>query len=149
MIITSQCYQIILPLIFKDSNHKIYLHSQSFLQILAKLYYRSWFLPLDHPGSSNDLRWSNLPQIECSWRKSNSSESKSWNCHRHNFPCQLWVHSWSENPQFYYFILLGLLSWLADKLHFILSYKAGFYKQNTPQSPPSHLQDYSKCNNAR
>jgi hypothetical protein len=26
------------------------------------------------------------------------------------------------------FFLIGLWSWLADKLHFILSYEAGFYK---------------------
>jgi len=26
------------------------------------------------------------------------------------------------------FFLVGIWSWLADKLHFILSYEAGFYK---------------------
>ncbi len=36
---------------------------------------------------------------------------------------------------------VGIWSWLADKLHFILGYEA--------QSPPSLLQDYSICNNAR
>jgi hypothetical protein len=28
----------------------------------------------------------------------------------------------------YFFFLVGIWSWLADKLHFILSYKAGIYK---------------------
>ena len=32
---------------------------------------------------------------------------------------------------------------------FIQSYVAGFYKLTIPQSPPSHLRDYSTCNNAR
>jgi hypothetical protein len=27
-----------------------------------------------------------------------------------------------------YFFFVGIWSWLADKLHFILSYEAGFYK---------------------
>ncbi len=34
-------------------------------------------------------------------------------------------------------------------LQFILCYVAGFYKPAIPQGPPSHLQDYSTCNNAR
>jgi len=34
-------------------------------------------------------------------------------------------------------------------LQFILYHIAGFYKPTVPQSPPSHLQDYSICNNAR
>jgi len=29
---------------------------------------------------------------------------------------------------FFFFFFVGILSWLADKLHFILSYEAGFYK---------------------
>jgi hypothetical protein len=34
-------------------------------------------------------------------------------------------------------------------LKFTLSYLAGFWKPTIPQSPPSHLQDYSICSNAR
>jgi len=35
----------------------------------------------------------------------------------------------SEKRYFYiYIFFVGFWSWLADKLHFILSYKAGFYK---------------------
>ena len=34
-------------------------------------------------------------------------------------------------------------------LQFILCHVAGFYKPTIPQSPPSHLRDYSTCNNAR
>jgi hypothetical protein len=40
------------------------------------------------------------------------------------------------------------LSWLTS-LQFIQYYVAGFYKPTIPQSPPSHLRDYSTCNNAR
>ena len=35
------------------------------------------------------------------------------------------------------------------RLQFIQYHGAGFYKPTIPQSPPSHLQDYSTCNNAR
>jgi hypothetical protein len=34
-------------------------------------------------------------------------------------------------------------------LQFIQYHVAGFYKPTIPQTPPSHLQDYSTCNNAR
>ncbi len=34
-------------------------------------------------------------------------------------------------------------------LQFILYHVAGFYKPTITQSPPSHLRDYSTCNNAR
>ncbi len=34
-------------------------------------------------------------------------------------------------------------------LQFILCHVAGFYKPTIPQSPPSHLRDYSTSNNAR
>jgi hypothetical protein len=34
-------------------------------------------------------------------------------------------------------------------LQFILCHVAGFYKLTIPQSLPSHLRDYSTCNNAR
>ncbi len=47
------------------------------------------------------------------------------------------------------FYLLGFgLSWLTS-LKFIQYHVAGFYKPPIPQSPPSHLRDYSTCNNAR
>jgi hypothetical protein len=51
-----------------------------------------------------------------------------------------------------FFLLLldfGLsLSWLTS-LQFNQFHVAGFYKPTIPQSPPSHLWDYSTCNNAR
>jgi hypothetical protein len=34
-------------------------------------------------------------------------------------------------------------------LQFIQYHVAGFYKPTIPPSPPSHLRDYSTCNNAR
>ena len=34
-------------------------------------------------------------------------------------------------------------------LQFIQYHVARFYKPTVPQSPPSHLRDYSTCNNAR
>ncbi len=34
-------------------------------------------------------------------------------------------------------------------LQFIQYHVAGFYKPTIPQSPPSHMLDYSTCNNAR
>ena len=34
-------------------------------------------------------------------------------------------------------------------LQFILYHVTGFYKPTIPQSPPSHFQDYSICNNLR
>jgi hypothetical protein len=34
-------------------------------------------------------------------------------------------------------------------LQFIQYHVTGFYKPTIPQSPPSHLQDYSTCNNPR
>ncbi len=40
------------------------------------------------------------------------------------------------------------LCWLTS-LQFIQYHIAGFYKQTIPQSPPSHLRDYSTCNKAR
>ena len=42
-----------------------------------------------------------------------------------------------ENPCAIIFFV-GICSWLADKLYFILSYEAVFYKPNCPQSPTSH-----------
>jgi hypothetical protein len=44
-----------------------------------------------------------------------------------------------------FFVFVGLWSQSADKL----TIHSGFYKPTIPQSPPSHLQDYSTCNNAR
>ncbi len=40
------------------------------------------------------------------------------------------------------------LSWLTS-LQFILCHVSVFYKPTIPQSPPSHLRDYSTCNSAR
>ncbi len=40
------------------------------------------------------------------------------------------------------------LSWLTS-LQFIQYPVAGFYKPSIPQSPSSHLRDYSTCNNAK
>ena len=47
-----------------------------------------------------------------------------------------------------FFLLDFGLSQLTS-LQFIQYHVAGFYKPTIPQSPPSHLQDYSICNNAR
>jgi hypothetical protein len=44
---------------------------------------------------------------------------------------------------------VGLWSQSADKLTIIQYHVAVFYKPTIPQSPPSHLRDYSTCNNAR
>jgi hypothetical protein len=46
---------------------------------------------------------------------------------------------------FVFFFGLSLLT----SLQFIQYRVAGFYKPTIPQSPPSHLRDYSTCNNAR
>jgi WD40 repeat protein len=59
---------------------------------------------------------------------------------------RLVIHS-----SFHSFFLLLLdfgLSRLTS-LQFIQYHVAEFYKPTIPQSPPSHLQDYSTCNNAR
>jgi hypothetical protein len=47
-----------------------------------------------------------------------------------------------------FFLLDFGLSWLTS-LQFIQYHVAGFYKPTIPQSPPSHLWNYSTCNNAR
>ncbi len=47
-----------------------------------------------------------------------------------------------------FFLLDFGLRWLTS-LQFIQYHLAGFYKPTIPQSPPSHLQDYSTCNNPR
>jgi hypothetical protein len=49
---------------------------------------------------------------------------------------------------FFFFLLDFGLSRLTS-LQFIQYHVAGFYKLTIPQSPPSHLQDYSICNIAR
>ncbi len=46
------------------------------------------------------------------------------------------------------FFLDFRLSWLTS-LQFIQYHVAGFYKPTIPQSSPSHLPEYSICNNAR
>jgi hypothetical protein len=48
----------------------------------------------------------------------------------------------------HFFLLDFGFIWLTS-LQFIQYHVAGFYKLTIPQSPPSHLQDYSTCNNAR
>jgi hypothetical protein len=50
---------------------------------------------------------------------------------------------------YYFFFLLDFGLSRLTSLQFIQYHVAGFYKPTIPQSPPSHLQDYSKCNNAR
>jgi hypothetical protein len=49
---------------------------------------------------------------------------------------------------FFFFCWTFGLSRLTS-LQFIQYHVAGFYKPTIPQSLPSHLQDYSICNNAR
>ena len=48
---------------------------------------------------------------------------------------------------FWFFLDFGLSR--LTSLQFIQNHVAGFYKPTIPQTPPSHLQDYSTCNNAR
>jgi hypothetical protein len=70
--------------------------------------------------------------------------------------CSFYKVSFFEKFQIYvsiwvfgiFFLLDFGLSWLTS-LQFIQYHVAGFYKPTVPQSPPSHLQDYSTCNNAR
>jgi hypothetical protein len=47
------------------------------------------------------------------------------------------------------FYLLGFGLRPLTSLQFIQYHVAGFYKPTIPQSPPSHLREYSTCNNAR
>jgi hypothetical protein len=53
----------------------------------------------------------------------------------------------STNFKFLFFGGVGLSR--LTSLQFIQYHVAGFYKPTIPQSPPSHLRDYSTCNNAR
>jgi hypothetical protein len=50
---------------------------------------------------------------------------------------------------FFFFFLLDFGLSRLESLQFIQYHVAGFYKPTIPQSPPSLLQDYSTCNNAR
>ncbi len=50
---------------------------------------------------------------------------------------------------YYFFFLLDFGLSQLTSLQFIQYHVAGFYKPTIPQSPPSHLWDYSTCNNAR
>ncbi len=53
---------------------------------------------------------------------------------------------------FFVFVFVFLLDFglrRLTSLQFIQYHVAGFYKPTIPQSPPSLLQDYSTCNNAR
>ena len=66
---------------------------------------------------------------------------------RQHFLCQRfcwWLWTRVDLNFFFDFGLSHLTS-----LQFILYHAAWFYKPTIPQSPPSHLQDYSTCNNAR
>ena len=47
----------------------------------------------------------------------------------------------------FFFLLLDFGLSRLTSLQFIQYHVAGFYKPTIPQSPPSHLQDYSTCNN--
>ncbi len=52
--------------------------------------------------------------------------------------------------QVFYFSFFALWSWSAyNSFYTIYVHVAGFYKPTVSQSPPSHLQDYSICNNVR
>jgi hypothetical protein len=53
------------------------------------------------------------------------------------------------NHFFFFFLLLDFGLSRLTSLQFLQYQVAGFYKPTIPQSPPSHLQDYSICNNAR
>ncbi len=101
----------------------------------------------------NDVLWcNNLPNYhqllqhwileDCSRIKINSSLRSTANCTKND----------SSKDRNYIYIFLFLLdfglSWLTS-LQFIQYHVAGFYKLTIPQSPPSHLRDYSTCNNAR
>jgi hypothetical protein len=70
-------------------------------------------------------------------------DSISQTCSKSTFFCWIAAH-------FYFYFFVGLWSQSADKLtiHSIPCI-AGFYKPTIPQSLPSHLRDYSTCNNAR
>jgi hypothetical protein len=57
-----------------------------------------------------------------------------------------------QNCDFFFFFFFFLLDFGLSpltSLQFIQYHVAGFYKPTIPQSPPSHLRDYSTCNNAR
>ena len=62
--------------------------------------------------------------------------------------CKKSLISFEKYTIFFFFLLDFGLSRLTS-LQFIQYHAAGFYKPTIPQSPPSHLQDYSICNNAR
>jgi hypothetical protein len=48
-------------------------------------------------------------------------------------------------PVFFLFFFLGIWSWLADKLHFNLSYEAGLYKSSKSTLPFAGLQHMQQC----
>ncbi len=60
-----------------------------------------------------------------------------------------WTPISSKSILFFSFFLLEFGLSRLTSLQFILNHEAGFYKPTIPQSPPSLLQDYSICNNAR
>jgi hypothetical protein len=75
-------------------------------------------------------------------------------------PVFLHMHIKGNSCVFIFFVfvcrIMYLIFFLLDfglsrltSLQFIQYHVAGFYKPTIPQSPPSHLRDYSTCNNAR
>ncbi len=57
------------------------------------------------------------------------------------------IHRIDSSPFFFFFFDFGISRLIS--LQFIQYHVAGFYEPTTPQSPPSHLRDYSTCKNAR
>ena len=60
-----------------------------------------------------------------------------------------WSRSVLITPLLFFLFLWDFGLSQLTSLQFIQRYVAGFYKLTIPQSPPSHLQDYSICKNAR
>ncbi len=54
-----------------------------------------------------------------------------------------------QNTKYVFFFFLDFGLSRLTSLQFIQYHLAGLYKPTIPQSPPSHLRDYSTCNNAR
>jgi hypothetical protein len=91
-------------------------------------------------------RLSNIRKLKNKFqvRISSNSYLVSVLCHS----LQISKKSKNKNKNLHFIFFDFGLSWLTS-LHFILCHVAGFYKLTICQSPPSHLRDYSTCNNAR
>ena len=74
------------------------------------------------------------------------SPSLKINCRRKEILPQILCLTY---PNLFFFFLLDFDLSRLTSLQFIHYHLAGFYKPTIPQSPPSHLWDYSTCNNAR